>query len=369
MNFFIASHISDLYGPTEELIKYLINRSEKFVAVLNPLEYCREAKRHVIFFDGKNTKNRNLPNMHRPAVFSWILDFWFVLYFALFTNSDHTIYVGCDPLNGIMGIILKKFGRVHKTVFYTIDWSEKRFHNPILNRFYYLLDSLSVSQSDYIWCVSHRLVKLRQNQGINKEKLLYVPIGIYADQPVYDRKAKKLDLVFLGALERTKGIEIVMDAWSEIVKMYPEATLHIIGASPGNQSPAYEHRLSGMSQIKLHGILSHDKIIKILPKFGIGLAPYSPDKNSVTKYADPSRIKDYLASCLPIIATDMPEISSEIAEFKAGEIIEYSKAGLIAAIKKISGKNFWDYKNGAQRLAQVYNWNEIFSNAFIKIQL
>ena len=66
----------------------------------------------------------------------------------------------------------------------------------------------------------------------------------------------------------------------------------------------------------------------------MGIAPYVPDPNSFTWYADPGKPKVYLGCGIPVIITKVPEVAFEISKRKAGIAINYDSHELSEAIKK-----------------------------------
>jgi glycosyltransferase involved in cell wall biosynthesis len=362
MNIFIASHISDLSGPTEALVDYVRKRKYSYTAVLNPLEYCEIARRQIVQkIDGK-TILQYATNIRRPALLSWIIDLIIVIYQGAIFPHQIDLFIGCDPLNSFAGVLMKKFGKVKKLVFYSIDWSENRFSNTVFNRIYYALDKYCLKNCDKNWCVAQNLIELRMKQGADISKITLVPVGLKRNNPP-DGKHDKFILVFLGAMERTKGIELVINSWEKIHQEIPNCILKIIGKTPkGAKKVPYEEILSQKTNVYVLGVLSHDDVLTTIQNYGIGLAPYSDDKNSVTRFADPSRIKDYLATGLPVITTRIPSISKEIFDYNAGIIIDNSSTSLIKAIRKIQD-NYTHYSYGSSILAKKYEWKNIFLRA------
>jgi len=116
-------------------------------------------------------------------------------------------------------------------------------------------------------------------------------------------------------------------------------------------------------------INGHDNLEKLLVNSGVGLAPYKPEKNSYSFYADPAKIKQYLGCGIPIITTSVPPIAKKIKKYKAGEVITYSQSSLIGALKKMleSEKSYMNYKNSSIQLAKQYDMNIIYQNAFEKL--
>ena len=71
--------------------------------------------------------------------------------------------------------------------------------------------------------------------GINPLKILYHPF------PVMDlnflgvsNNKKTVDFLFIGHLRCEKGVTVLLDSWREFHKIYPEATLYVVGNNPPN---------------------------------------------------------------------------------------------------------------------------------------
>lgn len=366
----LVSHISDLTGPTEALEDFLKERVKLLITIYNPLEYCTIAKRKVsLYKEGKFILYYQPVNIKFKALFTWMVDVGVTIYYIFRLHRRYDLYIGCDGLNAFSGVLLQRLKVVKKVIFYTIDWTEKRFKNRFYNAIYHFVDRYAVRHSDYVWNISKRIVKIREEEGLIKERNILVPAGVNLREikrvPMEQVNPKKI--VFLGALEKTKGIELVIDTWPKILKKIPDAELIVIGKTPtGAGIRPYEERLKRMKNVRLIGVLSHKEVLRTLPKYGVGLAPYSPDVESISRFSDPSRVKDYLACGLPVIITSVPEIAQEIKKEKAGEIIEYNEQELALALLKITKniESFGKYKEGANRLGAKYDWQDIFSTAF-----
>ena len=85
------------------------------------------------------------------------------------------VYIGIDPLNALSAIRLKKSGIVNRVVFYTADYSPKRFNNVILNFLYHSIDKYCVKHADEVWSVSTRICDIRRKMRLPEEKNIFVP--------------------------------------------------------------------------------------------------------------------------------------------------------------------------------------------------
>lgn len=363
----LLSHISDLSGPTEALEDFLVKkRTGRLYLIYNPLEYCRLKKRVVRLYESDILLKEIYPiNIKHGKILTWFFEFFITLYYSLRSWAVYDIAICCDGLNFVLGLVLSRLGRVNKLIYYTIDWTPQRFKNKFLNFLYQKINNYSLKHADEIWSVTVRLLNLQVEKGALTSKIKHVPVGVKNGKDItqykfFDYKA----LVFLGALEKTKGIESIIKAWPHLIKKDLRFRLIVIGKTPGN-SRYYEDILGSMPNVEILGVLPHQEVLKILPKYGIGLAPYTRDDSTVSFYGDPSRIKDYLVCGLPVVVTRTPEISSYIEKSQAGKVIDFSIQGLIDGIESlIQDRNtIGFYRNNAINLAKRYRWDNIFSNA------
>lgn len=113
------------------------------------------------------------------------------------------------------------------------------------------------------------------------------------------------------------------------------------------------------------GAKDHENLLQELPKYSVGLAPYSTNSKSITWYADPTKVKEYLACGLPVIITRVPAFADEIEKNKAGIVIDYNEKELAEAMIKMLSKDamYKKYKENALKLASKYDLEEIYYNA------
>lgn len=157
----------------------------------------------------------------------------------------------------------------------------------------------------------------------------------------------------------------------ELVKKVPSIRLLVIGTGPLENYFHEEVKKRGLSiNVLFFGYIEdHSKIEEIVSKCGIGIAPYVPDANSFTWYADPGKPKVYLGCGVPIIITKVPEVALEIQRSRAGIAIQYNKNELINAILLILSNEQMhrELREGAIKFASTHTWDDVFFTAFQKI--
>jgi glycosyltransferase involved in cell wall biosynthesis len=370
----IVSHVANT-GHSQELENFLINKARILVFIGHPFFYAKSTKSFVkVYKKGKIIKKIIVPAFKGPELLFYLKDFLLTFYFIARLRRKFDIYIGADPLNAFVGVILKKLDIVKVVIFYTIDYVPIRFENKLLNWIYHLVDKICVYNSDYTWNLTSAMAEARAKKGIKKEKTkqIVVPTCTHfnrIDHPPIDA-INRTSIAFLSHLREGQGIELILDSMPEIVKYVPSVKLIVIGTGPLEKYFKEEAGKKGLkSHIEFLGyIADHKKIEKIISKCAIGVAPYVPNPDSFTWFADPGKPKVYLGCGLPVVITKVPHIAFEIEENKAGIAINYDKEELINAVLKLlmDDKIYMKYRRDAIRFASRYPWDKIFEEALAK---
>ena len=78
--------------------------------------------------------------------------------------------------------------------------------------------------------------------------------------------------------------------------------------------------LEKQNNIIFLGEIKHKQVPTYLKKFHIGILPYKV--NSFTKSINPLKIYEYVASGLPVISTNLPNVSKLIKDYPKIEILK-----------------------------------------------
>jgi glycosyltransferase involved in cell wall biosynthesis len=194
-----------------------------------------------------------------------------------------------------------------------------------------------------------------------------------AAQPAPEQAVKNRGkLVLLGALAPSKGVELVIRSFPHIQRAFPWVELVVIGRTPinahedGKVFEPYEGRLQALGPaVKLMGALPHREVMRLMPQCGIGLAPYATTASNLSIYADPSRVKDYLACGLPVVITPVPEIAFQVERERAGALVEDDEVSFVGGVSGLLADEtlYWEMRQNALRLASGFSWDSIFAEA------
>ena len=372
----LVSHVTDLSGPSEAVENYLKSRSDRLGVVYHPFHYCADRRSRLKEYRGGSlAREVRSGGWNLPPILTYLKDVLFSLLFFFRLGGRFEVYLGADPLNTVVGVLLKWLGLTNFVIFYTIDWMPERFSNKLLNSVYHWLDRFCVRHCDAAWNISPRIQDVRRSQGLPDARNILVPVGVDLEKIDLPDKAGKepSELVLLGALAPSKGVDLVIEAFPRLKERFPQLTLHIIGKTPhdavedGVVYQPYEPRLAALGAgVVLHGAKPHDEVLQMLPGYDISLALYKPSPNNLSQWADPSRVKDYLACGLPVIITPVPEIHKDITARQAGIVVDYAVEPLASAIGALlADPALWrQMRQNAQDYMSSYSWSSILDRVF-----
>jgi len=371
---FVAAHTSRIYGPVQALTRWLETRRADFIFVALPFSYsglpCAVEQR---FEGGLLAASLDGHASRGWDPWLWCRDWLFVVRraWACGAHKPVALFVGVDCLNASAGLLLRVLGRVDRVAFYVIDYTPKRFKNPVLNAIYAWADRFAATRSDVVWNLSERMRDVRRSQGVPESRNSLVPVGVALDEvvPVPRALVKRRTLLYMGALMRDKGLQLMIEAFPAVLKRVPGAQLHILGFGPFE---AEVKRLALASparrSIRVPGGLPHATLFKTIGAYGVALAPYLDDPGTYTWWCDPTKPKEYLACGLPIIITRVPWIWERVADARKplGLAINYELGELVEACVRMlkDDRYYWRCRRNALEFASTLDWDLIFQRAF-----
>jgi len=368
----IVSHVA-FTGHSQELENYLRKRSRKLVFIGHPFFYANHKNSFVTVYEKGDMKSRiKSPQIKGHEILLYIKDFLLTFYFIFKLKERFDIYVGVDPLNALVGVLLRKLGIVKVVIFFVIDYAPVRFKNAILNGIYHFIDRICVYPADYIWNLSSAMRDARARRGVNNKKTnqMTVPTGTNFDRTEHlpIEEIDRTSIAFLSHLRKGQGVELILEAMPGVVEKIPWVKLMIIGTGPLEKyfKKEVEERNLNKNVLFLGYIENHTDIEKMISKCAVGIAPYVPDPSNFTFYTDPGKPKVYLGCGVPVIITKVPQVAFEIEKCGAGIAIDYNKHELVDAIVNLltNDKKYRQCRQKSLEFASKYTWDDIFYNAF-----
>lgn len=370
----IATH-QMLYGSAHALRDYFLNKKINILLFIGHPLVMQRSSSFILYKEGREINKMVVNRSKNIGLLDYGVDLIYTAWWVFRQKQTCDIFVGVDGLNCLAGLFLKKIGKVKKVIFYSIDFSPVRFKNTIINYIYHKIEHLCVTAADECWNVSPRIAEGREKFlqiSSKKYRQKVVPIGIWNDKikKTPFGKIRKHQLLFVGHLLEKQGVQKVLEAVPLVVKKIPDFKFLIVGG--GEHQDVLRKisvRLGIQKYVEFMGWVKDRNVIDaIMGQSACAVASYKPEEKqryNFTYYADPTKIKDYLAAGLPVILTDVPYNTKEIERKKCGIVVRYEKEDIANAIITFlkSDKTLKEYRKNALMYAKEFDWEKIFDKA------
>jgi glycosyltransferase involved in cell wall biosynthesis len=363
MKIILASHVSyndsgfDNYGAAHSVYSFISRRYEN----TQFLKFCLEGKHQPKIVTGQDQSSKCPEISAAPLFIRYLSEIWFILK-KIWRGS--LIFIGVDPVNGTAGAIGRLFNKNSVFIYYTVDYAEKRFNNPVMNFIYHLLDRFCIMNSDYIWSASTRIADKRKEQGVLDEKSIFIPNSLDYDPKRFRNYDGNKRLILVAHLNTAIDYNLILDAVKIIRNKNYTITLNIIGYGPEETEMIKKIIISGLDDcVRFDHAKDHDEVLRIMAKSFIGLAIYT-DINPWTKYGDSVKTREYIGCGIPVITNDIPSSSEDINKYEAGIVItEVSAAKLASAIIMCldNRKYYMHLRNNARYLSKYRDKSKILA--------
>lgn len=366
-----------LAQPDDELCAYL--NAERRHKVLHVCHSFPDAPDRCSFFrlyeDGQLTREgRTRDYRSWPDPLLYFKETFFTLKWAVQLGPRWDRYIGMDGLCAAFGNILRAFGFVSRTVFWAIDYvPSDRFKSRIKNVVYAGVNRLGNASSDEMWDLSPRMADARADlSGIPRSIYRHhkvVPYGMWLERIRHYGfdQCEQHSVVFMGHLLEKQGAQLVIRAIPRILQAIPDFQFKIIG---GGQ---YRERLEKLAQEL--GVASHCRFLGQIPdlqqveeeiaRSALAVAPYIRALDTWTAYADPGKVKTYLACGVPVLLTDVPWNALEIEREGCGKVVPEDVGEIADSIVSLldAGEANQSMRERARRYALQFDYRNIFPSA------
>jgi glycosyltransferase involved in cell wall biosynthesis len=361
--------------PVHVLRDFLVPRVPGLLFVHHPLQYQRMAARRRsqarTYGDLVGTRLLPPPPPFSAESASYVKDALLTVAWTLQCRRRFGLFVGAGNLNAFCGLLLRGAGVVRRAVYYAIDYDPERFRQPMLAGVHRTAERLCVERCDATWSVSAVMPEARRRAGIRTTRpQLLAPIGVHArpgraagdwkDSPSFERRR----VVFMGNLLESHGLQLVVRALPDVLAHVPDARLAIYGDGPYRGALERLVRSLGLDgAVTFHGYVeSHRALDEALARGGVAVATYSPEHATFTRYADPGKLKSYLAAGLPVVMTGVPPGAARL-DGHCAQVIPYDESACAAALVRLLRDDaaYGALRAAALALAEDFDWSDIFT--------
>ena len=337
---------------TETLEDYLKDKVKSLCVIAVSSCFLKENLSRVRIYErGALTREFAIPNFRikdyawyrQPLILLVFVFNWFsIIRTALRLKKRFDLCIGISHSFAFAGLILKKMGRVHKLLYYCIDYyiPKKRVDfNSLFVRMINIIERLIVKRADFIWDLSEKIQEYRESLGRVRKgsyKGIVVPLG-------YSRKLRlqvgfeqinRWDIGFVGTVSHNHGLEKLVEALPEVLDRFPQARVKVIGQGPFLSELKELVRRKGLDDyFTFFGFIKDEgRMLEVLSRCAVALALYTTAGNDNIVCADTGKPKLYAFVGLPMIVTRCYPQQAEILKHNAGIVIDDNNATMSAEL-------------------------------------
>lgn len=176
------------------------------------------------------------------------------------------------------------------------------------------------------------------------------------ENQVIQRIRSKKSAIYVGGLQKGRGIHIVIEALPEIIREIPDFLFVVVG---DGYAAAYLKELVHTKGMEKHvffaGWIDHNRLADYIGASRIGVIPHIVNEHKNTTV--PNKLFDYMQYALPVIASDAKPLERIINHEKCGLVFENKNAHSLAqaVISIINSDNTYG-ENGIKAVQSRYNW-------------
>jgi glycosyltransferase involved in cell wall biosynthesis len=367
----VANGFAD--GPAQALRDYLVDSGAEVVAVSHPLTR-EDGTRHSVvrFHDGKaDARDVSVP-LRPPA--SYLVDPLIPL-----LPPRVEAWFGFNPLACGRGLLARATRRAERVILWSVDFVPDRFGaGTAATRIYDVIDRRCCSRSDARVELSRAALEGRNaRHGLEgtAAHAHVVPMGAWLDRvpttPADGHSRRRV--AFLGHLVPRQGVETLLAAVALVKDRGGRLSVDVIGTGPLEAPLRERARSLGLDDVvTFHGFVpDHRRVEQLLADASVGMAPYVVSEESFTRYADPGKLKAYLAAGLPIVLTDVPPNAHELAAEAGAQVVAHDADALASAIEDaLSSPERWQQRReAALAYARRFDWARLLPDLLDDLEL
>lgn len=361
------------YGAPQALRDYLVSHVKELVYLSHPIRSEKTKSQKDLYKDGKLLHSYSFA---RPSGNAWwfTVDFFLTIVWVIKQRGTYDVYIGVDPLNCLAGLVLRTLGLARTVIFYSIDFTPKRFPQSLLNSMYHGIESLCVRFADMRWDISPRIAEGREKfMGLTQKvyPVTVVPVGMWEkDIASPNTNFDPHRIVFVGHLLKKQGVYKAIEAIAIVKKKVKDISFLVIGGGEEEKRlRLLADKLHLGNNVEFTGWMwDQEEIRKLLLGCAFAVATYDPrgaTKNNFTYYADPTKIKTYLSCGLPVIMTDVPYNAKTLQKDGCAQVVPYSTPAIANTMMTWMGDaaKLEKARRSAIKVAHGFIWENIFGKA------
>ncbi len=197
----------------------------------------------------------------------------------------------------------------------------------------------SFSNRLYRWlnktCVKHHLLyndimvdDYAADRKIDKKRIVTSSLGPYEYLKLFKNQSTAIasDFLFFGRIQKYKGIDLLVEAFVQVLKKYPDATL-VIAGSGSFWFDVEQYSIPAKNLTIINRFITPSELASLLDGTRVVVCPYRDATQSGV-------VMSAYAFCKPVIVTDVGALSQVVEDGKTGHVIKPNDAEALAEAMK-----------------------------------
>ena len=204
----------------------------------------------------------------------------------------------------------------------------------------WLLYRTGLKLVDHVFVQSEQMKRDVARYGIAPSKMTSVPMGVQIREEDIGKysslrpRSERLVVSYLGTLTTGRRIDFLVRVIAQVRKLVPDAALLLVGAaeSEAERSLIFDEagRLGVSDAITITGFLPRSEAWDKLRESFVCVSPFFP--MFILNSTSPTKLVEYMALGMPVLANEHPEQSLLIAESGTGKCVAWDEAAFAEAI-------------------------------------
>ncbi len=351
----MVGHSNGRPGPSDQLAFRLLATGHLITMIRHPLDgYSGRSSKVTV--DGHvvcslSRRGKLAPNLVIDALLNVLL---LLRYQGDVTLADTNLDTATVLV--VRKVLRRPRGRV---VYFAVDYSDRRFDNPVIEQVFRWTEDFCLRHADVVVSNSQRAEAARLGRGLAPARSLVTPNPASVPPPVPRKSIDRGAFIYVGSVTREHGLHELIEVLRPVMRR-----LVVIGDGPDWA------RVKALCRdieidVELHRHKSHPFVVAQLAKFsGFGLAPYNSSM-SWTRYCSPMKVSEYVASGVPVLMSDVPEIAAQVAAEHLGAV--YSQDDPTEALRAWRGADLDGFAGRAAAFHEAYRPESVYAPLLVEL--
>lgn len=367
-SFAVVANGTENSPPARPLRDFLLAHGARSVTtVIHPLLAENGSNHWIVRFDQSGRARRRRVRLPSRPPLTYALDPLVPL-----DLEPVDLWLGLNNLAAGRGLVQRRRGRAGKVAYWAIDFAPDRFGANPLTWAYDAMDGWVARHADARWEVSQSALDARTDRlALDPATMApgrVMPMGAWLARvpkaPEDGYRTRKV--IFLGHLVERQGVGLLLEALRVLADRDVDFRAEIAGRGPLSEDlRARSARLGLSERVDFVGFVDDpDRLADFVASAAVAVAPYDTTVESFTRYADPSKVRAYMAGGLPVVLTPVPPNADELARDGSAELVPFEAEAMADAIARALEPEAWGRRRAAAlHYMQRFDWDHLLSDA------